>query len=217
MNTYKETIDTWNKIAGLYQEKFMDLDLYDKTYDLICNALRENATLLDVGCGPGNITRYLLSKRPDLRVTGIDAATNMIVLARQNNPSATFMEMDCREIKTIESKFDAIVGGFCLPYLSTTESEKFINDSFHLLTDDGFFYASFVAGEPEQSGFKTGSNGDRVYFYYHSTDTLKKKLLESGFEKINIVTVDYKRSDTEKEIHTIVTAKKDSSMQSHRS
>ena len=58
MDRYKETFETWNKMASLYQERFMDLDLYNETYDFICNAVvKEKAKILEIGCGPGNISR----------------------------------------------------------------------------------------------------------------------------------------------------------------
>ena len=88
MDTYKETFDTWNKVAKLYQEKFMNLDLYDDTYDTFCEQVNiENSTILEIGCGPGNITKYLLNKRPDFRIEGIDISSNMIELANIHWPS----------------------------------------------------------------------------------------------------------------------------------
>lgn len=45
MGRYKETFQTWNKLAQLYQDKFMDLGLYNLTYDFICQSIiKENAT-----------------------------------------------------------------------------------------------------------------------------------------------------------------------------
>jgi trans-aconitate methyltransferase len=89
VDRYKETFDTWNKVARLYQEKFMDLDLYDDTYDTFCDEVNiENATILEIGCGPGNITKYILNKRPDFIIDGIDISPNMIELAKTNNPTA---------------------------------------------------------------------------------------------------------------------------------
>ena len=79
MKRNKETFETWNKIALLYQNKFMDFELYNETYDFICNSIiKEKAKILEIGCGPGNITKYLLSKRPDFNIYGIDIAPNMI-------------------------------------------------------------------------------------------------------------------------------------------
>lgn len=213
MDPYKETFETWNKVASLYQEKFMGLDLYYDTYDLICNAVIKNkATILEIGCGPGNITKYLLSKRPDFNIFGIDIAPNMIELAKINNPKANFAVMDSRNISEIETKYDAIVCGFCLPYLSETDSQKLIFEANYLLNDSGFLYLSFVEGDPNKSGYQAGSSGDRSYFYYHNLDQLKAQLLENSFEDLKIFKVEYKKSEKEQDVHTIITAKKKHNM-----
>ncbi|TDO20597.1 class I SAM-dependent methyltransferase [Pedobacter duraquae] len=209
MDTYKETFETWNTVAALYEEKFMDLDFYNETYDYICSSIvKPNAKLLDLGCGPGNITKYLLSKRPDFDIYGIDVAPNMIELAKKNNPSARFDVMDSRQISQMQMKYDGIICGFCLPYLSPADSQKLILDVKDLLNDDGLFYLSFVEGDASQSGFQVGSSGKRVYFYYHTLAVLKMNLLEAGFENIEVFQIDYKKSPTAREIHTVLVARK---------
>ncbi|MEP7080320.1 MAG: class I SAM-dependent methyltransferase [Ginsengibacter sp.] len=210
MDRYKQTFDTWNKIASLYQDKFMNLDLYNNTYDLICSSVNiVNAKILEIGCGPGNITKYLLSKRPDFNIFGIDVAPNMIELARINNPKATFEIMDCRKIDKLEMKYDGIVCGFCLPYLSEADCKKLFTDSYNLLKSHGFIYLSFVEGDPIKSGYQVGSSGDRSYFYFHKLETSKKQLIENGFGEIAVTKLEYKKSESQKEQHTIITAKKD--------
>ena len=70
MPHHKATIETYNKLAESYKEKFMDLDLYDDTYDLFCKLItKPNANIFEIACGPGNITKYLLQKRPDFKST----------------------------------------------------------------------------------------------------------------------------------------------------
>lgn len=208
MNKYKETFDTWNNIASLYQEKFMDLDLYNDTYDYICDSIEKSkARLLEIGCGPGNITKYLLSKRSDFDIFGIDISPNMVKLAGRNNLAATFAVMDSREIGKLNTKYDGIIAGFCLPYLSQAESGKLIVDSYDLLNQNGFIYLSFVEGNPDDSDFKTGSGG-RVYFYFHTLEGLKTQLIEAGFSKIKTFKVKYKTSETTFDIHAILIAKK---------
>ena len=209
MDRYKETFETWNKIASLYQDKFMDLDLYNDTYDFICNSIiKHNAKLLEIGCGPGNITKYLLSERPDFDIFGIDIAPDMIKLAKKNNPTARFAIMDSRQIDEIKTKYDGIVCGFCLPYLSLTDSQKFIADCYNLLNEDGLIYISFVEGDPNKSDFQISSSGDRSFFYFHNLNDLKIQLVENNFYELKIFKVEYKKSETEIEIHTILTAKK---------
>lgn len=210
-NTYTETFETWDKVASIYQDKFMDLDLYNDTYDFICDSIpKEKAKLLDIGCGPGNITKYLLSRRPDFNVFGIDIAPNMIELARKNNPTASFKTMDSRRIDEIRTKYDGIICGFCLPYLSQSDSLKFFADCYNLLNEDGLVYLSFVEGDPSKSGFQVGSSGDRVYFYYYTLDILIEQLKEYDFKNIKIFKIKYNKSETEFDTHTILTANKKS-------
>lgn len=210
-NHYQETFETWNKVASLYQDKFMNLDLYNDSYDEICNSLsKPNSTILEIGCGPGNITKYLLAKRPDFNIFGIDISPNMIELAKANNPNASFQVMDIRQIDQIESKFDGIVCGFCLPYLSETDCQKLIVDCYNLMDNNGLLYISFVEGDPTNSGFQTSSSGDRAYFYYHSLEKLNSLLIENHFHEIQIQKVEYKRSEDQSEVHTIITAKRKS-------
>jgi 2-polyprenyl-3-methyl-5-hydroxy-6-metoxy-1,4-benzoquinol methylase len=209
MDRYKETFETWNKLASQYQDKFMDLDLYNDTYDFFCKLItKDDAKLLEIGCGPGNITKYLLARRPDFDIFGIDIAPNMIELAKKNNPSATFAIMDSRQISKLETKFDGVVCGFCLPYLSQTDSKIFITDCNNLLNENGVLYLSFVEGDPDESGFQVASSGDRTFFYYYKLDELTALLKKNNFKQIKIFKVEYNRGEKEIEIHTILTAKK---------
>jgi len=209
MDRYRETFNTWNKIAALYQDKFMDLDLYNESYDFFCKAIpKKNATILDLGCGPGNISRYLLSQRPDFQLTGIDIAPNMIALAKLNNPMATFIEMDSRQINTLATSFDGIICGFCLPYLSSSDCSKLIADAALLLANNGILYLSFVEGDGDQSGFQVGSDGDRVYFYYHPLEHLKQVLIDNHFAALKIFEVAYPKGKDTMEIHHILIYRK---------
>lgn len=208
MDKYEETFETWNKIATLYQDKFMKLDLYNDTYDYICSSIsKQGAKVLEIGCGPGNITKYLLSKRPDFDIFGIDIAPNMIDLAKKNNPSANFEVMDNREIYSLKTKYDGIISGFCLPYLSDTEAIDFISQAYELLNENGLLYMSFVEGKPEESGYKVGGGG-RVYFHFHILEHLKEQLVTRKFEEIETFKVAFPRSESETEIHTILIARK---------
>lgn len=205
---YEITFETWNKVAELYQEKFMDMDLYNKSYDLFCELiLNPNAKVLDIGCGPGNITKYLLSKKPGWKILGIDVAAQMISLAKVNNPTADFEVVDIRNIDHLADNFDGLVAGFCIPYLSKPDCSKFISDCTLRLQNDGIFYLSFVEGDHEMSGYKTGSSGDKAYFYYYEETWLLRELEAQDFKLIRVLQTDYPTGQTS-EIHKMILAKK---------
>ena len=209
MDSYKITFETWNKVASMYQEKFMDLDLYDDTYDIFCQQIEKpNPTIFEIGCGPGNITKYLLSKRPDFKIEAIDVAPNMIELAKKNNPTVNFKLMDCREIDKLPGKFDAIICGFCLPYLSKEDSTKLIKDCSFLLNNNGVLYLSAIEGDYEKSGYETGSSGDQTYVYYHQKKYLTDRLEDNNFELSNLILKSYEKKDGTSQTHMVLIAKK---------
>ena len=211
MDKYRITIETYNKSAKNFQDKFMNMDLYNDTYDRFCDMIhKRDADIFEIACGPGNITKYLLTKRPDFRITAIDLSPKMIELAKINNPAVNFQIMDCRKIGVIEKKFDAIMCGFCLPYLSREESEKLINDSYRLLNSNGVIYISTMEGDFEKSGFETTSfSGEgKVYVHYHQADYLQNRLLKSGFEDIELQCKDYPEPDGSFTTDMIFTARK---------
>ena len=186
MDPYSITFQTWNKVASLYQDKFMDLDLYNDTYDRLCREIgNPHPHILEIGCGPGNITRYLLSQIPACTIEAIDVAPNMIQLAKANNPAADCKVMDARQIDRLTSKFDAIVCGFCMPYLSKEDCAKLIGDSSALLNNGGLFYFSIIEGDYQKSGYVKSSTGDQTYLYYHQEDYLQEALKASQFELID--------------------------------
>ena len=209
MNKQEETLATWNKVAKLYEEKFMPLDLYNDSYDLFCAALQnETAAVLDVACGPGNITKYLLNKIQSLQIDAIDFSPNMINLAQANNQTANCFVMDCRDIHKLPKKYDGIVCGFGLPYLSDVECENFIANAGMLLQSNGVLYISFVAGNYADSGFKTASTGDRTYFYYHTIQTMMAILKETGFVIVESLNLKYNNPNPPTETHSIFIARK---------
>jgi 2-polyprenyl-3-methyl-5-hydroxy-6-metoxy-1,4-benzoquinol methylase len=209
MDRYKETFETWNKVAALYQEKFMHLPIYNETYDSFCNSFtKDSANILEIGCGPGNISKYLLSKRPDDRIEGIDISPKMIELAQANNPTASYQVMDCRSIHLLDKKYDGIICGFCLPYISVEESRKLMTDAHELLQPGGIFYVSFVEGDERKSGFMTGSTGDRTYFNYYDLAKIMEHLYVVGFKEPKVYHVAYENGNSKNEIHTIIIAKK---------
>ena len=206
MDRYKETFETWNKVAKLYQDKFMDLDLYNDTYKYFCDLInKDNASVLDLGCGPGNILKQINTINPTYKLSGIDVAPNMIELAKTNLSKSVFEVLDVRQLNQHPFKYNAIIAGFVIPYLTEAESFKLIENCKNQLLSKGKLYLSFVDGQISQSGYISGSTGDRMYFNYHSTQSIKAELKKQNFSILKIVGVDYPKGN-DIEIHTIIMA-----------
>ena len=93
MDRFTTAATVFNTQAKKYEEQFMNVELYHNALDLFCNHItKDNADILDIACGPGNISKYLLTKRPSFNILGIDLAVNMLSLAKAN-------EQDSRRVR----------------------------------------------------------------------------------------------------------------------
>jgi predicted TPR repeat methyltransferase len=180
-----EAVAVFNKLATLYAQKYMDVSGYSESLEKLRELLQASeGTVLELGCGPGNITRFMLDRFPHLKITGVDLAPDMIAIAKSLNPEATFEVMDCREINKIDSKFDAVLCGFCLPYLSRQEAIKLITDSAVKLNAKGVIYISTMEDNNSKSGYVSGSTGDKIFMNYHECSYLTEALRNENFEVV---------------------------------
>ncbi len=188
----KIAVGIFDKLATMYETKFMDVSLYAESLDALCTFIPSKAPeILDLGCGPGNITKYLLAHRPDLRVLGVDLAPGMIDLAIKNNPMATFQVLDGRKVKELKHRFDAIVCGFLLPYLNKEETLQLLTDCIGQLTSNGILYLSTMEDSYEKSSWKKGSSGDELFMHYHESEYLLEALKDMGCEILHIKRYNY--------------------------
>lgn len=181
MDKLKESVNTFNKYADQYQDKYMGYAPYVESYRRLASLLDARWDVLDAACGPGNISKFLLDQEPSLSIHGIDLAPKMIELARANCPSAIFEVMDSREIESLVKRYDAIVAGFLFPYFSKSEVERFILAARTLIKHDGIFYISTMEGDYQDSAYQSNGSEDRVYTYYHEPNYLRELLEGNGF------------------------------------
>ena len=210
MDKQLQTVSIYNKHVDEYIEKFMPMDLYNDTYDYLLNCLPPSASIVELGCGPGNVIKYFLTQKPELKILGVDLAPEMLRKAAIINPNVQFKLLDVRNISVIKQKFDAVVLAFCLPYLSYEDLDGFFLNLRKLTLTNGYIYLSCMEGNKEQSGFeKTSFTGENeLYIYYHQRENLESKLNGNGFEIRKFDTKDYLEQDGSVTIDLIYIAQK---------
>lgn len=215
MNTTnnQKAIDLFNKLAGSYQERFFSVDHYKESLQILIDQLESNSTVLDIACGPGNISHYLLERLPGLKLLGIDMAPNMIDLARKNNPGASFLVYDALLIDQLKSNFDAVIIGFLFPYLSIDQVELFLFKVHEKLNDNGIIYLSTMEGLYENSRMKTSSTGEELMMHYYEADFLVRLMEQIGFHMISTRRQPFVISETESDTDLILIARKRSFFQ----
>lgn len=175
-------VEVFDLRAQVYQERFMDVSSYAASLDAFCDGIAEQeASILELACGPGNVTRFLLDRRPSWRILATDLAPAMVQLAQANNSAADCQVMDARRMAGLERRFHGIMVGFGLPYFSGEEAVQLIRDAAKLLLPGGLLYLSTMEDDPDRSGLMTNSYGDQLVMYYHRGEDLHRALNDAGF------------------------------------
>lgn len=210
MDNQIKTIQVYNQFVKEYEHKFMSFDLYNDTFDELLTIIPSNASLLELGCGPGNVIKYFFDKNPSLQFTGIDLAPEMLKRAQEITPAANFILEDIRNLKEFIKQYDAIIGAFCIPYLSSSDLTNFFAEISRLTKENGYVYLSCMEGEPNKSGFeKTSFTGNsEIYIYYHERKHLEKLLDENSLQVVKFYTKDYPETDGSVTTDLIYIAKK---------
>lgn len=80
-------------------------------------SIADPAEVLDLGCGPGNLTRTLAEIWPQARVRGLDSSVEMIEQARRDVPDVTFEVADLRAWAAGEEQVDLLVSNAVLQWV----------------------------------------------------------------------------------------------------
>lgn len=72
------------------------------------------AEVVDLGCGPGNLTALLAARWPDARVVGLDSSPEMVASAREAVPGADF---DVADLRGWRGEVDIVVSHATLQWL----------------------------------------------------------------------------------------------------
>lgn len=198
----------FDKYADYYSQKYDDQSLYREPVDICLSQItQKNPKVLELACGPGNLTQLLLSINPNLDVLATDIAPNMIQIARSKSINAKFEILDCTHINQLDQSYDAVICAFGLPYLTQQQTFQLVNDATSMLNEKGVIYLSFMEGPHSDSGVKASSKGDDAcMIYIHEQSYITEYLVNKGLEVI--YTQKYPSPNKSEEVDCIIIARK---------
>lgn len=156
--------ETYNRIAAWFAAN-RDQALSERKYlDKLIDLAGCHADVLDLGCGTGlPIMKYLLEK--GMKVTGVDASSRMLDIARKNLPDQLFLHADMREL-ALERKFDVIIAWHSFFHLPSADQPHMFAIFERHLRPGGLLLFTSGREEGEVWGMNGGEN-----LYHASLDT----------------------------------------------
>ena len=95
--------------------------------------------VLDVGCGTGTLTLMLQRAYPDAIVTGLDADSQVLTLARGKSRGLNIQwdEGFASSLPYPDSCFDRVVTSLVIHHLTTNDKRRAFREAFRILKPDG--------------------------------------------------------------------------------
>src|SRR6266487_1129699 len=97
---------TYNKIAQDWIRDHQHDTWWIKGTDIYLSFLKPGSKILDVGCGSGWKSKYIINK--GFNVVGFDFSEEMIKLAKEQVPSGEFLIKDMRQPLGLRDSFDGV-------------------------------------------------------------------------------------------------------------
>jgi SAM-dependent methyltransferase len=140
---------SYDRVAGEYAERFKD-EMDDKPFDRDCldRLVREVGDLgpiCDLGCGPGQIARYLY--RRGAATLGVDLSPQMIAEARRLNPDIAFHRGDMLALPDADHSWGGIAAFYCIIHVPRERIVDALREMKRVLKPGGVLLLAFHIGE----------------------------------------------------------------------
>lgn len=135
----------WQKHAQWWIDGFtggVDPEYEEQIIPLACEELNGFDTVLDVGCGEGQIARALSAQGS--QVTGVDPTARNIEVALERGGGPRYLIGDATRLEFVDSSFDAVVA--CLVFEHIEDVDHAIAEVARVLKPGGQF--SFFLNHP---------------------------------------------------------------------
>jgi SAM-dependent methyltransferase len=142
--------------------------------------LPPSVTILDVGCGNGiPVTQALATQH---RVTGVDLSAQQLILARQNAPTATFLQADVMTLDVPPATFDVVVAFYTLLHVPRQEQAQLLQQIYSWLRPNGLLLATMGAIDLADRTFDNWLDlGQPMFFSHFDADTNRRLIRACGY------------------------------------
>ena len=144
--------------------------------DILRKYLKENASVLEMGMGPGKDLDIL---RHYYAATGSDSSQIFLNLYKKKNQDTDLMLLDARTLDT-DCTFDCIYSNKVLHHLTKIELQESLRRQKDLLTPKGLIFHSFWEGDRTEEM-------DGLRFIYYRKDVLAD-IFEEYYDLLEIET-----------------------------
>jgi SAM-dependent methyltransferase len=174
---------SYDRVAEAYADHLFD-ELAGKPLDralLDCfvEQVRGLGPIADVGCGPGQVARYLAGR--GLPTLGVDLSAEMVAVARRLNPTISFRQGTMLDLDAGDGAWGGIAAFYAVVHLSPDEVSLALREFRRVLRPGGLLLLAFHVGGEVVRRDELWGVPVALDFRFFETAEIERRLEGAGF------------------------------------
>jgi SAM-dependent methyltransferase len=180
----QNTQTSYDTVAPEYAEKFKD-EMDDKPFDRDClnrlaREVGDSGPICDLGCGPGQIARYL--HRTGVDTLGVDLSPQMVAEAQRLNPEISFHQGNMLALPDEDNSWGGIAAFYCTIHIPREQIVDALREMKRVLKPGGVLLVTFHIGAEIKHVDEWWEKSVNLDFAYYKPDEMEIWLKDAGFE-----------------------------------
>jgi len=184
-------MSNWDSI---YEEKgVFQIEISERAKKAVAFFLEKGlTTILDLGCGTGRHTRYLVEN--GFNVYSCDSSSEAVTIAKDNIPGAQFDTCEMISLPYNDVFFDAVLCNHVIQHGMLSDIEKTISDIYRVLREGGYLFLITVStnhhkaltGREIEPNTRINTDAFDGHIPHHFFSELEIKQLFAHFEILHL-------------------------------
>ena len=176
--------ESYDRVAEDYAAHFRD-ELAHKPFDRkmldwLVEKVGDAGPICDMGCGPGQIARYLHDR--GAAVCGVDLSPEMVRHARIANPGIAFQQGDILDLSVVgDASYGGIAAFYVVVHVTRANLPQALGELARVLRPKGTLLLAFHVGSEVVHRDEWWGKEVNVDFLFFETAEMKEHLEAAGF------------------------------------
>lgn len=181
---------SYDRVAEDYAEQFrdeMDKKPFDrKMIDWLAEKVGELGIICDMGCGPGQVARYLYDH--GVAACGVDLSSGMVERARNLNPDIPFRQGDMLSLDGIaDNSYGGVAAFYSIIHVPRPSLNQALRELRRVLCPGGILLLAFHIGQEIVHRDEWWDKEVSLDFIFFETEEMKDHLRMAGFELQEVI------------------------------
>jgi SAM-dependent methyltransferase len=165
-----------SRIFDELKHKPLDRELLDR----FAESVRDRGIACDMGCGPGQVARYLSER--GVQAIGVDLSPAMLAQARQLNPGITFVQGNMLALDVPDGTWTGIAAFYSILHVPRDEVVHALREFKRVLQPGGPLLLAFHIGAETRHLDEWWGQPVNVDFLFFTSDEMKGCLHQADFD-----------------------------------